>query len=505
MRAGLRYLWIDSLCIIQDDKKDWLREAAQMGPIYKNGILNIAATGFSNGSHGLFASRNPSTIKPVRLDLDYDTSDYLTYHPSAAGGMENHVKFKKQGYFLFDIDVFLRGVDQAPLNQRGWVVQERSLSLRTLHFGSSQLFWECAEVQASELFYAGFSRGIPGSSSKLFIRDKDDYEGGLSAPRYVKESGHLRYGDNFLVGKAPERLDIIQELSKRPIMGMFAGHWRWKRVVEKYSSCGLTRSNDKLVAVAGVAKDLSSYMNCAYHAGLWESGIAHQLLWKVSNPLPAAKSNGVRGPSWSWAAVDGAVLIDAWHQGGDVRWLAKVVQVGTRASGRDGFGQVHSGKVVLSGLLGALRLDPDGETRGSINSDVIVDIPRRARLHWDTSEFEERFYPSGDTDIWRYATYGARSGKKKAKHKHGASDCFLMPFRTMGHADGRDYDMPYLVGLLLLPTGQANGQYRRVGLLEISDHWWENEHKPFTNPTRILSPQYFVSVERDGWYTINVI
>lgn len=49
-QLGLRYLWIDSLCIIQDSLRDWETEAAKMASIYQNSYVTISATDASNGS-----------------------------------------------------------------------------------------------------------------------------------------------------------------------------------------------------------------------------------------------------------------------------------------------------------------------------------------------------------------------------------------------------------------------------------------------------------------------
>ncbi|KAK3379706.1 hypothetical protein B0T24DRAFT_521123 [Lasiosphaeria ovina] len=97
----IRYIWIDSLCIVQDSPDDWLREAARMGSYYRNAILTIAAAA---GDVGLFAG--------ARRDAEADTPlDLLT---------------------------------------RGWVLQERLLSRRFLIFGPHELIWECMESRDCE-------------------------------------------------------------------------------------------------------------------------------------------------------------------------------------------------------------------------------------------------------------------------------------------------------------------------------------------------------------------
>jgi hypothetical protein len=58
-RLDIRFLWIDSLCIIQDSKEDWLKESVIMGDIYQHAYCNIAATAAPDGRTGCFLERNP--------------------------------------------------------------------------------------------------------------------------------------------------------------------------------------------------------------------------------------------------------------------------------------------------------------------------------------------------------------------------------------------------------------------------------------------------------------
>jgi hypothetical protein len=98
-----------------------------------------------------------------------------------------------------------------------------------------------------------------------------------------------------------------------PIRGMALEQKQWLTVVEIFSRCSLSFSKDKLVAISGMAKSLSQEMNCDYLAGLWRKDLEHQLLWKVNGAFRSPKEDGTRGPSWSWASVDGAIEIPDWR------------------------------------------------------------------------------------------------------------------------------------------------------------------------------------------------
>ncbi|KAI0112648.1 HET-domain-containing protein [Hypoxylon sp. NC0597] len=119
LSLGVRFIWIDSLCIIQDDEADWRSQSPLMGSIYHNSCCNIAAT------WGIVLHTTTDQLK------EYHVADTLSY---------------------------LRNITNAQLNTRGWVVQERYLARRQLSFARDQVYWECPDLSASEQFPSG----VPG-------------------------------------------------------------------------------------------------------------------------------------------------------------------------------------------------------------------------------------------------------------------------------------------------------------------------------------------------------
>jgi hypothetical protein len=117
----IHYLWIDSLCIIQWNQKDWKHEAKRMESVYASAYCTIAATSAVDSNAG-FLERNAN-------------SEYV-YAQDALG---------RQFYVCTDIDDFDNDVGKARLNTRAWVLQERVLSRRTIHFSANQTYWECGE------------------------------------------------------------------------------------------------------------------------------------------------------------------------------------------------------------------------------------------------------------------------------------------------------------------------------------------------------------------------
>ncbi|KAH6663653.1 heterokaryon incompatibility protein-domain-containing protein [Halenospora varia] len=271
---GLQYLWIDSLCIIQDDPEDWSKESKLMAGVYGSSTINIAATSATDGNMGCF--------------FDKDLSHVWSHRVSAKVGNEERY------YDCVEDGIADTCLQRTPLASRAWVIQERLLAPRTLHFSSMQVFWECNEVTACETFPER-----------------------LPAP--------LTYGD-FYLHKQPVTLNL------------------WPKVVQLYSTCKLTFAKDKLVAVSGLARIIHSQTGDGYFAGLWRENLENQLCWKVRMPSPAPVD--VRAPSWSWANVDGTVTLPPSRPpetSEDV--VCKVISIDLFES--DPFGEVPAGSVTL--------------------------------------------------------------------------------------------------------------------------------------------------------------
>ncbi|CZR69753.1 uncharacterized protein PAC_19653 [Phialocephala subalpina] len=131
-KLGIRYLWIDSLCIIQDEpgQADWRRESGTMGSIYERAFCVIAATAARNGNEGCFIPRRPIDIVKMPADPLSHTDDYF-YIAS-----RDPNRYKE--------------VMESPLNSRGWVFQEYRLARRRIHCAQGQVYWECSHHFVAE-------------------------------------------------------------------------------------------------------------------------------------------------------------------------------------------------------------------------------------------------------------------------------------------------------------------------------------------------------------------
>ncbi|KAF4438788.1 HET-domain-containing protein [Fusarium austroafricanum] len=243
----------------------------------------------------------------------------------------------------------------------------------------------------------------------------------------------------------------------RPIRGMSHELMKWVALIKLFSRCSLSFYSDKLVAISGMAQTLAPALNCDYLAGLWRKDLEHQLLWKVTQPRPAPEKSHTRGPSWTWASVDGAIEIQEWRGyfydriPGDITWMAKVGNASVRLGEIGRYGHVRSGHLTLTGRLGVFRII-NNEPEISVNTNENPGIKRPwVRAFWDTQELTEKFgTPDPRTYVKHHSTYGAEKGIKGSMDPR---DIFFAPVRVMdSDPDGSDYEQPMLTGLLLLPT-----------------------------------------------------
>lgn len=198
---GCRYLWIDSLCILQDSKEDWLRESASMAEVYSQALLNLAATASKDGDGGLFTNTRSLATSPCIINDARGRGLYSIEPPNRFHG----------------------NVENSPLGKRGWVLQERLLSPRVVHFASDQLYWECCFHTDAEFTHLG----TEAISSTKALPLHDDLHSNASMHNVHLTQENLRYS----------RI-----------------HESWTKLVTRYSRCELTVTSDKLAAISGLAQ-----------------------------------------------------------------------------------------------------------------------------------------------------------------------------------------------------------------------------------------------------------
>jgi hypothetical protein len=335
-KLGLQYLWVDSLCIIQDSQDDWEVESSQMANIYANAQVTIFADCGRDDNHGFLFSRESLPSTDVTLPTEDGESVQLNIRRSS-----------KRSFKSIQSSLFPTNIESSYLSDRGWIFQERVLSRRILHFGKDQIFWECNEGAFAEDGHVVSKRGLA---------ECDQLEGPFSKLAY----------SSILDGPSP----VSQEA--------FAS--QWERLVKAYSTLKLTRGDDKLPALSGLAAAFHSRkQNNEYIAGIWRQCLPKQLAWSITSKKPendhqifqateykdgstgyhmqtdnsfvhasqlSRKPITYRAPSFSRAAVDSEV---EFH---DIsRPCARIKSVVLDFASGNRFGRLKHGSLFVSGPL----------------------------------------------------------------------------------------------------------------------------------------------------------
>ncbi|KAI1768047.1 heterokaryon incompatibility protein-domain-containing protein [Hypoxylon sp. FL1150] len=266
-RLGIQYLWIDSMCILQDDDSDWDRESTSMASVYQGAFITIGATCSRSSNEGF-----------IRLSNSTYASTLASSKCRTVGGQLFNLYVRQIVPHFTNEDVIAH-----PLLERAWVYQERLLSPRFLHFAREELVWECYEDTTCQC---------------------------LSLPYRISDFASHPWH--------PETKRIYSK-------GIHSGQAQalaacWRNVVTDYHGLTLSFEKDRLRAVAGIADQISSVgadhdpggpSLGRYIEGLWENSILEDLCWALWNPFrrwnlsSQEKGRQVKwhAQTWSWASI----------------------------------------------------------------------------------------------------------------------------------------------------------------------------------------------------------
>ncbi|KAI3323719.1 hypothetical protein HD806DRAFT_495435 [Xylariaceae sp. AK1471] len=246
---GFRYIWIDALCIMQDNEAEMTTEIMRMDEIYYNSTLNISA---SEGQirEGLVFDRTILRVNPCETTVRILESQDMILQ-------------------AFHERWFLRS-SESPLNQRGWVFQEHVLAPRICHFTKDQVFWECSSLEASEVL----PQGIPDSP--------------------------LRYRSNGVKAISPSSL---QQMKQR---------WYDLVERYSQTSLTFPNDRLLAISAVAKRFCLEMQLDpTQYLAGMWRDDLPLSMLWSqnLQQVMEGIKPTAVnitemkKAPSWSWASL----------------------------------------------------------------------------------------------------------------------------------------------------------------------------------------------------------
>ena len=336
---GFRYLWIDSLCIIQGDVADWERESVRMVDVYLRATLTIAADGAADCDGGLFAT-------VARRDHKFSATEIRLRDLGIP--QDGCFCVRRSGGDIYDGNWLNLNPPGEPLGTRGWTFQEWLLSPRIAHFRTGELGWECETEYRCEC-----------------------QEGGVSYPMMPDKS------------------------SFTPVFKGFVGY-PWHNLVSTFTSRSLTVEEDRLPAVSGLVglTLLSGQVDSRdYVAGHWRSNLVPSLLWTRSIRMTrmAKRLSKSYAPTWSWGSVGTLVHFTkgANFSGEEGQFLATVVDIRvTEISAQASrLGLVKSAEIELRGPVGTFPgpalVSEGGEVYVGKDGLIVLDVtsPLEIEVH----------------------------------------------------------------------------------------------------------------------------
>lgn len=307
---GISYLWIDSLCIVQDDEDDWKRESSSMAEVYRNAYLTVCAL-VTSCNDGLFrGSREPGVRIPFysRNKVDVNGDYFLRLAAvSSHRDISEASKISSKAVRLSD------DVKGSSWSSRGWTFQEALFSTRRLLCCERLIYLDCNMTSCSE-------NSIPGEavSNSLPSRLRMDHDDLLST---------------------------------------------WYQLISSYSQRSLTYEKDRLPAISSLAASFAELIGDKYIAGLWINDLSHGLLWHRTddeegrlNLSDLVKRRTCESqfiaPSWSWACEG---RFSEWpHRSTKNFAQYKVLEAWSETDIINSFGSITRAHLVVEGKLRAV-------------------------------------------------------------------------------------------------------------------------------------------------------
>ncbi|OCL06365.1 HET-domain-containing protein [Glonium stellatum] len=259
-RLGLTYLWIDALCIVQDDKNDWQKESAKIAAIYHGSHITISATTAPDCASGFLSLRDNEDDAELQFVGDNGVQQSVFARKYVH---EHHVPFNKPPSTYDEPEP---DQDDFPVLKRAWCWSERRLATRVLHFLEDEMIFECA------------------TSSRCECMALDERANGVKRD-FATMAEH---------NDQPYAKDM------------------WKKLITEYTQAGMTLPKDALPALSGIAKLMRAPLMGNYFAGLWTGHLHELLLWQSAPGQDCHRAMHYQAPTFSWASRIGPVTYIPW-------------------------------------------------------------------------------------------------------------------------------------------------------------------------------------------------
>ncbi|KAJ4348636.1 uncharacterized protein N0V89_010014 [Didymosphaeria variabile] len=447
-KLGFDYIWIDSLCIIQDDGRDWGIESAKMASVYSNGFLTIAATHSPNGQGGLFGSTRDFELRGKTTHGE----DYRLYFREQ---IDHQMRMDKYAAWGTTYPRMNPTASYFPLLTRAWVFQERMLSTRVLHFGRNEMFFECRSSIECECGdpYGNYDGSLIKMEYADAIAEHIDGEPDQACeePDQADEEPDQAYEEPDQEYEDSDQVDEDSDQADEETYYKLARIWR--TMVSCYTPLLLTKSKDRLPAISGLANQMAPLRDSRCLAGLWERDLNEDLLWIVSTGKERPRPYPLNAPTWSWASVESPVYYsDAtnygkWREGIDEypprEHFSVVESCESCWSIVDGFGPSAQGSLRISGLVAQGTLEQQMGPREKTASTEYYVSTAKARSRMRPDYLLDHEGPGQTNPLTSVL-------------------CLRMSLVTKGYDD-------MLVSLVLRKSPRDHNSFERIGVLLDSD------------------------------------